>query len=125
MLFEKCPELDSSDFRAVVDWEPLVDGSVDISIMQLKDLFIHAVVINQDNDWIFITQIEAYYKDKDVDDVATTSNLDEYPHEFTVKMEKLANERGGSWYELRFTYKKLEVIVTDVLDEIIIIITRV
>lgn len=72
----------------------------------------HAVVCNQDQHWIFITQVEVYYKDKSLDDVAFTTKNDIFVDELEVKMTQQTNEGGGNWYELRITFGKFEAIAT-------------
>lgn len=81
-------------------------------------MLLHSFVVNQNNDWVFITQIEAYIKDKDLDDVAIVNKHDEKPDELTIEMKQFQNERGGSWYELRFLYMNLEVIATGGLSQL-------
>ncbi|CAO3692496.1 unnamed protein product [Rhizopus stolonifer] len=67
------------------------------------------------NDWVFITQIEAYFEDKNLNDATIVTKFDEYPEILTINMEKCANERGGTWYELRFLYRNIEIITAGCL----------
>lgn len=85
--------------------------TVDNAIKEFKKLLIHAFIISQENKWIFISQIEAYYHDKNIDDVSQVDDKDEYPEKITVSIEKFQEGRG-SWYELRFRYQKIEIIAT-------------
>ncbi|KAG2195500.1 hypothetical protein INT47_012044 [Mucor saturninus] len=57
------------------------------------------------------TQIEAYYHDKAVDDVAQIDKSSKYPKYLEAAIQK--SEMGkGSWYELRFRCQKVEFIAT-------------
>lgn len=81
-------------------------------------MLIHSIVINQKNDWVFITQIEAYVKDKSLDDVAIVTKFDEHPKMLTISMKNYTNDKGGSWYELRFLYRNIEIIATSGLSHL-------
>lgn len=74
-------------------------------------MLIHSFIVTQESNWVFNTQIEIYYKDKAVDDVAIISKLDNYPDKLVVNMERFQEDRG-SWYGLRFTFKKFEITAT-------------
>lgn len=117
-LFDAFKEFDVAEYQAITEREPLtIDGKAegqenDDTIKQLQQLLIHAVVVNQNNNWIFITQIAFYHKNKAVDDVAFVTKNDEYDDKLLVKMEKQENVGGGSWHELRITFGRYEAIVT-------------
>ena len=78
--------------------------TIDAAIEKLKAFIIHSFIVSQQNNWIFITQVEIYYKDKDIDDVATVSKLDEYTDSLTINLEKFQEDKAA-WYELRFVIK--------------------
>lgn len=86
-------------------------GAIETIINQLKGLIIHSFVISQQNNWIFITQVEAYFHDKNVDDVAQVDDRDFYPETLSIDMVK-CQEGRGTWYELRFRLFKIEIIAT-------------
>ncbi|GAA5806297.1 hypothetical protein HPULCUR_011828 [Helicostylum pulchrum] len=102
-LFLKFPELDSSNYEATFYWKPFVfdnhenADTIEHTITQLKELLIHAIVVNQNNSWIFISQPEVYYKDKSFDGTAFTTRHDVYSNDLIVKMDRQTNEVGGSW----------------------------
>lgn len=117
-LFSKFRDLDSSAYTAITDWEPVsLTGSATIEsinhmIDQLSQLLMHAVIVNQNGCWVFVSQVEIYYKDKAVDDVAFITKHDKYVDELVIKMDMQVNEGGGSWHELRLTFGRFEVIAT-------------
>lgn len=116
VIFEKFSDL-STNYKAIINSDPFPKNfiinqhTIKNAIEELRKLFIHCFVVTQENNWVFITQVEIYYKDRSVDDVAIVRNLDHYPDKLRINMEKF-QEGKGTWYELRFTFKKFEVIAT-------------
>lgn len=117
-IADKFSELSFGEYKAQIDWVPYSPGwkattaSVGEVAAQLSNLLIHSFVVNQHNFWMLITQMEVYYKDKAIDDIAFVTKNDIYTDELEIKMAQQTNERGGSWYELRITYGKFEAIIT-------------
>lgn len=75
----------------------------------MKDLLIRAVLRTQQNNWMLITQVEAYYHDRTIDDVSQNDLNIKYPTKSQVAFEKC--EMGkGVWYEIRFRFQRLESI---------------
>ncbi|RCH80223.1 hypothetical protein CU097_000882, partial [Rhizopus azygosporus] len=68
--------------------------------------------------FVFITQIEAYVKDKNLDDVAIVTKFDGHPEMLTISMKNYTNDKGGSCYELRFLYRNIEIITTGDLSHL-------
>lgn len=64
-----------------------------------------------EGNWLLITQVEAYYHEEKVDDVAQNDSHFSYADKLQINFEKCEMGRG-LWYELRFRYKKLEFIAT-------------
>ncbi|KAG2232419.1 hypothetical protein INT48_005722 [Thamnidium elegans] len=106
-------------YRAVIDTAPLNQGAmnnpsaaeIEAAVNQLKDLLIFAIVQTQNNNWIFITQVEVYYHDRRIDDVAQVDEKNDYSDILTVNMER-CQEGRRLWYELCFWCQKLEIVVT-------------
>ncbi|GAA5815199.1 hypothetical protein MFLAVUS_008705 [Mucor flavus] len=48
------------------------EAEVEAAIKEIKDIVILSVVKSQEINWVFITQAEAYYREKSLDDVAQT-----------------------------------------------------
>lgn len=61
--------------------------------------------MSYEGNWLLIPQVEAYYHEKNVDDVAQNDSHYPYSDNLEVKFEKCEMGRG-SWYELRFRYQK-------------------
>jgi hypothetical protein len=116
IIFEKFPQL-SQEYQVIIDYQPFDKNmvinkqTIDVAIEKLKAFLIHSFIVSQQNNWIFITQVEIYYKDKDIDDVATISKLDQYTDNLTINLEKF-QEGKAAWYELRFVFGKFEIIAT-------------
>ncbi|KAG1457473.1 hypothetical protein G6F56_006597 [Rhizopus delemar] len=70
----------------------------------------HSIIISQQNNWVLITQMETYYHDRLIDNVAF-ANLGIFVDKLSIRVEK-CQEGKGSWCELRFSVGKLEVIAT-------------
>ncbi|KAI8095419.1 hypothetical protein BDF21DRAFT_353063 [Thamnidium elegans] len=117
-LFQKFTDL-PSDYRAIIDgssFQNILDDNpsetqVNNFINECSGLFVHSFVRTNENNWLFITQIEAYYHSKTMDDVSQFSKNNNYPKNFVVEIEKCA-EGKGVWYELKIRYKKVEIIAT-------------
>ncbi|KAG1633289.1 hypothetical protein G6F44_010446 [Rhizopus delemar] len=116
IIFEKFPQL-FQEYQVIIDYQPfdkhmmINKQTIDVAIEKLKALLIHSFIVSQQNNWIFITQVEIYYKDKNIDDVAIISKLDQYANHLTINMEKF-QEGKATWYELRFVFGKFEIIAT-------------
>lgn len=65
---------------------------IEFTVEPLKQLLTHAVIVNQNNYWIFISQLEVYYEYKAIDDVAFVTKSDTFVDELIVKMERQTNE---------------------------------
>jgi rare lipoprotein A (peptidoglycan hydrolase) len=117
-IFQKFPQL-RTQYRAVINTTPFDEdmmnststATVEAAVKRFKDLLIHSIVRSQQNNWIFITQVETYYHEKEIDDVAQVDQKDKYPQNLVVNMEKCQKGKG-SWYELRFRCQKVEIIAT-------------
>ncbi|KAI9356397.1 hypothetical protein BD770DRAFT_390152 [Pilaira anomala] len=119
-IFQKFPQLRNNNYTAAIDTVPIFDqgtmNKVSVATMEaasqkLKDMLVHSVVQTQSNHWIFVTQVEVYYHDKEIDDVAQVDEKNEYTDTLTVKMEK-RQEGRGSWYELCFWCQRFEIVAT-------------
>ncbi|KAG2199667.1 hypothetical protein INT47_005192 [Mucor saturninus] len=117
-IFQRFPELDEN-YKLVVSFSPfegisdddMSNVQVQSIVDMMKDMLIHSFVRSQENNWLFVTQIEAYYHDKAIDDVAQIDKSSKYPNYLEASIEKF--EMGkGSWYELRFRCQKVEFIAT-------------
>ncbi|CEP07691.1 hypothetical protein [Parasitella parasitica] len=126
-IFQKFSNLDNG-YKAVINATPFDDNainnadSVESAIHAIKDLLIHCVVRSQQNNWIFVTQVEAYYHNKNVDDVAQVDKKDRYPQKKVVKLEK-CQEGKGSWQ--RGAQWELITIGVNIVDAIEISIAKV
>ena len=58
-----------------------------------------------------MTQIEIYFKDKSIDNVAVVSKLDEQPKKLKIEINKVSEGRGA-WCELQILLGKSEALVT-------------
>lgn len=118
LLSFKLQEIDANNYAACIDWELYSPGwiptpkSIEEAASTFSKILLNAVVLNQNNCWLLITQIELYFKDKSFDDVAFTTKNDNFVDELTITMDKQVNEGGGSWCELRVTFGKFEAIAT-------------
>lgn len=72
-------------------------------------LLMHSIIISQQNNWVLITQMETYYHDSSIDDVAFVK-LDRFVDKLHISMQKCQGR--GAWYELRFSVRKFEVVAT-------------
>ncbi|KAI8075530.1 hypothetical protein BDF21DRAFT_423094 [Thamnidium elegans] len=86
-------------------------AEIEAAVNQLKDLLIFAIVQTQNNNWIFITQVEVYYHDRRIGDVAQVDEKNDYSDILTANMER-CQEGRRLWYELCFWCQKLEIVVT-------------
>lgn len=117
-LFQKFDKL-SPSYKAIIENNSFVneidesssEEEVTTLIEEFKNLLIHSVVRTRENNWVSITQVEAYYHSKKIDDVAQYNPRNKYPEFFSVDF-KQRKEGKGIWYELRFRFKKLEMIAT-------------
>lgn len=114
-LFEKLPGL-AREYRVVTDFQPLDRNQVvnkqaiDDAKEKLMVLLMHSIIISQQNNWVLITQMETYYHDSSIDDVAFVK-LDRFVNKLHISMQK-CQEGRGAWCELRFSVGKFEVIAT-------------
>lgn len=107
------------EYKAVISSSPLStrlptstsEAEVEAAIKKIKDFVIHSIIKSQENNWVFIPQVEAYYHQKPLDDVAQVRSTDIYPQFLEFNLEK-REEGKGSWYELFFRCQKIEVIAT-------------
>lgn len=105
-LFQKYQQL-PQHYKVINDSEPFQDTeNNDKIIEQFVSLLIHSIIITQQNNWILITQIEVYVKDKTVDDVAFVDKFDDYKHPLKIYFRKLQEGRGN-WCELCISYGKI------------------
>lgn len=113
-IFKKFDKL-SCGYKAIIEKNPfnnkLGEEEVESLIEGFKNLLIHSIVRTRENNWIFVTQVEAYYHSKKIDGVAQYNDRNKYPEVFSVEI-KHCEEEKGIWHELRFRYKKLEMIAT-------------
>lgn len=93
IIFKKFPQ-PSQEYQIIIDYQPFDKNmvinkqTIDVAIEKLKAFLIHSFIVSQQNNCIFITQVEIYYKDKDIDDVATISKLDQYTDNLTINLGK-------------------------------------
>lgn len=64
------------------------EAQVEAAIKETKDIVFHSMSKSQANNWIFITQVEAYYHQKSLDDVAQVNNKGTYPRLLEFNMKK-------------------------------------
>lgn len=113
-VFRLFPEV-SGEYRLVTDLQ-LLDGnitleSIDSAINSIKDLLVNAIILSYEGNWVLVSQVEGYYHDTQVDDVAQNDSHYAYSNRLQVDFEKCEMGRG-LWYGLCFRYKKLEFIAT-------------
>lgn len=84
------------------------------ALKKLKELILHSFVVSDKFNCYLITQVEFYYKDQEVDDVVMIDEAQDYINCLKMNIEKF-QEGKGTWYELRFTYNKSEIVVTGAL----------
>ncbi|GAA5808814.1 hypothetical protein MFLAVUS_002211 [Mucor flavus] len=102
-LFNKFPTLKDVHYEASIDVRALANfdlndnqtNVIEQATSRLRETLIHSVVTTQDNNWIFISQVEIYYHDKKVDDVAQVNKNDSYSEELTPKIK--AKPRGSNF----------------------------
>lgn len=114
-MFRKFPAL-NGNYKLVTPFRLYGDESLSLekieeAIAAMKDLLIHAVIRSQENNWMVITQVEAYYHDQKLDGVSQNGLSYTYPSKLGVTIEKCEMGRA-TWYEARFRFKKLEFIAT-------------
>lgn len=95
--------------QAIIKSPSLV--TIKAAINTLKSLIVHSIIQTQHNNWIFITQVEVYYHDKETDDVAQVDKHNEYLKTLTVHLTN-RQEGKGSWHELCFWCHKFEIVAT-------------
>lgn len=90
-------------YQAIMNFNPLYDGlvinrnNITASINTLNDSLLNSIVISQQSNWIFITQIEFYYKDIQIENVAMVNKHEKYPKQLDITMEKCQEDRG-TWF---------------------------
>lgn len=100
-IFEKWPQM-TDKYKRVTSFR-LFEADV------LSADEVEAVLRTQQNNWMLITQVEAYYHDRTIDDVSQNDPHIKYPTKSQVAFEKC--EMGkGTWYEIRFRLQRLESI---------------
>lgn len=105
VIFAKWPQM-TDKYKRVTSFrlfeaDVLSADEVEATVVKMKDLLIHAVLRTQQNNWMLITQVEAYYHDRTIDDVSQNGPHIKYPTKSQVAFEKC--EMGkGTWYEIRF-----------------------
>lgn len=68
-IFRFFPEI-RGDYRLVASFKHIAQDSIDDVIASIKDLLLHAILVPYEGSWLLIPQVEAYYHEKEVDDVA-------------------------------------------------------
>lgn len=114
-IFNFYPQI-CSDYRLVARIDYLDDlmifsESINATINKMKDLLIHSFVVSHEGNWLYVTQVEAYYHEEKIDDVAQNDSHFSYADRFQINFKKCEMGRDV-WYELRFRYKKIEFIAT-------------
>lgn len=75
------------------------------SIDEIAEKLTHSIIKTEENNWIFVTQVEVYVKERQVDDVAIVTEFDEVcPKLATIR--KKATEGKGAWREIRILLEK-------------------
>jgi hypothetical protein len=88
--------------------------TVDQTIQELKNPLTHCFITTNQDNWVFVNQIEIYYRDQKIDNAAIFSDLDPYPNTPTVEIKRVSEEGGeSSWIELHIFFKKFDIVVTD------------
>lgn len=90
---------------------PFVSTNINDDIHELANSLIYGIITTAEGNWLLITQVEVYIKDKNVDDVAYVSRYDENHAKLTIKFEK-ATEGKSTWCELHIFAQQYEVLVT-------------
>lgn len=109
-IFRFFPEI-RGDYRLVASFKHIAQDSIDDVIASIKDLLLHAILVPYEGNWLLIPQVEAYYHEKEVDDVAQNDSHFPYSNNLEVKSKKCEIGRG-SWYEVKFRYQKSGFIAT-------------
>lgn len=90
---------------------PITSENINVTIEKLKNLLVGSIALSQQRNWVLITQLEVYFKDRSIDDVAVVTRYDRYPAELEVNVEN-CQEGRGSWLELRLNYDRFKIIAT-------------
>ncbi|GAA5815958.1 hypothetical protein MFLAVUS_009477 [Mucor flavus] len=115
IISQKFPEI-RTDYKTIVDMvlfvkdleKAIATSTVEDAIKKCSELLIHSIVRSQEGNWVFVTQIEAYYHRKEIDDVAQVRREKKYPKTLVADFKE-REEGKSSWCELRFRFEKLEV----------------
>lgn len=67
LVFKKFPEI-AKGYKLVTpfclfDKDELTWIEVEAAIVKMKDLLLHAIIRSQENNWMLVTEVEAYYLD--------------------------------------------------------------
>lgn len=84
----------------------ITTNTVEDALKSCSDLLVHSIVRSQEGNWVFVTQIEAYYHEKEIDDVAQVRQGNKYPKTLVADFKE-REEGKSSWCELRFRFEKL------------------
>ncbi|CAO3616668.1 unnamed protein product [Mucor hiemalis] len=107
-IFQKFKTL-PKNFKLVMPFRLFEEDSISVdavetAISQMKALLVHSIVLTQENNWVLATQVEAYYHDKSMDDVAQNDKSFKFPDKFEVALEKALGMSLGfvarSWSSL-------------------------
>lgn len=85
ILYEKFPEL-AEEYKLVTpshlyeNEDPSLD-EVEQAITAMKNLLIHAVIRSQENNWMIVMQVEAYFHNQNHDVVSQNDPAYAYPGE--------------------------------------------
>ncbi|KAG2237063.1 hypothetical protein BDF21DRAFT_458294 [Thamnidium elegans] len=112
-ILQNFPRLRTTQYRTVIYETPFGKDTTNntnilTDVERLKDLLMHSIIQSQQYNWILITEVRVVYrKNKEIN--VDPSN--KYPNTLVVTKENICSSERA-WYELRFEYKKFEVIAT-------------
>lgn len=74
IILHKFPGLNTTGYKLMIPFrlfekDKLTLVEVEISIQKMKTLLLHAIIKNQENNWMLITQEEIYFHNQQIDDV--------------------------------------------------------
>lgn len=61
----------------------------DAAVNDIQDLLINSVIMSYEGNWMLITQVEAYYHEKKIDDVAQNDSHFSFGKKLDIAFEKV------------------------------------
>lgn len=84
------------------------------NVRSLGSAFVESILVSNEGEYVLVTQLEVYYKDRELDDTSINnvqvSNNEHYKRPVVVVERKTAQK--SAWYELKIYIANFELLVT-------------